>query len=218
MKSKRINVIKSTQILLLITLTVFLTSCDILQQATALHTFTKCKFRLKTVEDITLSGIRIQEKNSFSDLTFSDAAKVTQSLLNGTLSLSFTLNVEGKNPNEKTASLNKFEWILYIDDIEMTRGTTNQKVTIPANNGTCILPLSISVDLKKVLTKESTDALLNFGFNLAGAGNRPSRITVKAKPTILVMGKAIDYPGYINITNEFSSDANNNDGVGTIRL
>lgn len=195
----------------------FFVSCDVIQQAKALHAFTKCKFRLKTIQNITLSGINIQEKKSFSDLTFGDAANITQSLLNGTLPLSFTLNIEGKNPNNKNAALNKFEWILYIDDIEMTNGTTNQTVTIPANNGTGILPLAIKVDLKKVLNKESTDALLNFGFNLAGSGNRPSRITVKAKPTVYIMEKPIDYPGYIKISNEFSSNGNN-DGVGTIRL
>ncbi len=197
---KHVRIILSLVIILLT-----FNSCDVLQQATELHTLTKCKFRLNTVENITLAGVDVQHKKSFSDLTFQDAAKLTQALLSGDLPLSFILNIEAKNPNNKPAAMNKFDWILFIDDIEMTRGSTTKRIEIPANNGTGILPLYLGFDLLDILSGESRDAVLNFGFNLAGAGNAPTRITVKAKPTIYVSGQSIDYPGYITINNDFSS-------------
>ncbi len=211
---KFLSAIKNAILVLIVIIAIF--SCDVLQQASELHTFTKCKFRLKSVDDITLAGINIQDKESFSDLTLSDAAKVTQTLLGGSLPLSFTLNIEGKNPNNKKAALNKLDWILFIDDIEMTSGTNSERVEIPANNGTGILPLFINIDLKKVLSKETQSSLLNFGFNLAGGGGKPTRIMVKAKPTVYITGQPIKYPGYIKIREEFSSD--NNKSTNEIKL
>jgi hypothetical protein len=39
--------------------------------------------------------------------------------------------------------------------------------------------------------------------NLAGSGNRPSRITLKAKPSVVVGGVTFPYPDYITIQNDF---------------
>jgi hypothetical protein len=100
-------------------------------------------------------------------------------------------------------------WILYIDDIEMTQGVVNQRVEIPPNGGSSVIPVNISVNLMEVLRGESGDALLNFGFNVAGTGDRPTRILMKLKPTIYIGSSEIEYPGYINVKTEFTSgDAN----------
>jgi len=119
--------------------------------------------------------------------------------------LNFTLNVEVKNPNPGTAGLTKLDWILFIDDIQMVSGVNEQRVQIPGNGGTGTIPLTIGVNLKEVLKGKSGDAIANFGLNLAGAGNKPTRITLKAKPTIMVGSQYIAYPGYLTVQNEFTS-------------
>jgi len=83
-------------------------SCDILQQ---MVTFTKCEFKMNSLTNTKLVGIDIQNKNSFSDLSFMDAANATKTLLGGELPLSFNLNIETKNPNASTAAMQKMEWI-----------------------------------------------------------------------------------------------------------
>jgi LEA14-like dessication related protein len=115
------------------------------------------------------------------------------------------LNIEGRNPNAASAGLNKLDYILLIDDIEMTRGILDQSFVIPPNNGSTVIPLQLTFDLKKVLTGKSLDAVMNFGLNLAGVGNKPTRIKVKLKPTILVGAVQLQYPGYIAIGTDFSS-------------
>ena len=119
--------------------------------------------------------------------------------------LSFQLNLEGKNPNSEPAGLNKLEWILFIDDIQMTSGSLNQAFTIPLGNGIAQIPINLNFDLKKVLAGKSLDAMVNFGFNLAGAGNKPTRIMIKLKPTIMIGTFALTYPGYIKVKTEFTS-------------
>jgi len=179
-------------------------SCDILQQAQQMGALAKCDFRLQSVNQLSLAGINVQNIHKLSDLTYLDAAKLTAAVASGNFPLDFTLNVEAKNPNSSAAGLTKIDWILLIDNIEMTRGAVNQQVSIPANNGIAVIPMKMHVDLKQALSGKSADAILNFGLNLAGAGNKPTRFTMKLQPTINVASFPITYPGYITIGTEFS--------------
>lgn len=187
------------------TATVF-SACDILDQARQVAILSKCEFRLSSVDQLKLAGVNIQQVKKLSDLNLMDAAKITTAAVSGSsLPLNFTLNVEVKNPNAGTAGLTKLDWILFIDDIQMVSGVNEQRVQIPGNGGTGTIPLSIGVNLKEVLKGKSGDAIANFGLNLAGAGNKPTRITLKAKPTIMVGSQYIAYPGYLTVQNEFTS-------------
>ena len=60
--------------------------------------------------------------NQLSDLNMFDAAKIASAVGSQQFPLDFTLNIEAKNPNTSTAGMTKIDWILLIDDIEMTRG------------------------------------------------------------------------------------------------
>ena len=179
-------------------------SCEILQQAQQIGNLTKCDFRLQSVNQLYLAGINVQNIHKLSDLSFMDAGKLTAAAATGNFPLDFTLNVEAKNPNSSAAGLTKMDWILLIDDIEMTRGLVDQQVTIPANNGISVIPMKMHIDLKQALSGKSADAVLNFGLNLAGAGNKPTRFTMKLQPTINVGSFPITYPGYITVNTEFS--------------
>ena len=102
-------------------------SCTTLQQ---MANIVNCDFRMKSLTDPKLAGVNIQSKNSLSAMSFSDVSKLTGAYLNKNIPLSFNLNIEAKNPNSQPAILNKFDWILTIDDIEMTSGTNTNQVNI----------------------------------------------------------------------------------------
>ena len=192
--------------LALVAITTIFAGCDILEQVTQVANLTKCEFRLKTVDQLKLAGVDIQHIDQFSDLKLMDAARITTAIASGgSLPLTFNLNVEAKNPNGSIAGMNRLDWILFIDDIQMVSGVNEDRIQIPGNGGTAVLPLSIAVNLKEALKGKSGDAIANFGMNLAGTGNRPTRITLKAKPTIMVGNQSIAYPGYLTIQNEFTS-------------
>ncbi|MEN8123169.1 MAG: LEA type 2 family protein [Bacteroidota bacterium] len=176
-------------------------SCDILQQ---MVTFTKCEFKMNSLTNTKLVGMDIQNKNSFSDLSFIDAAKVTTTLLSGDLPLTFNLNIDAKNPNTSTAAMQKMDWIVYIDDIKITTGVMDQQVTIPPG-ATQNIPIAIKLNLKEVFNNKTKTALLNFGFNLADAGNYPTRVKLDIKPTINVGGIPLQYPGYFTLKKDFGA-------------
>jgi hypothetical protein len=198
MFSKKILLIASISFLAIFT------SCDVLNQVTQMSNLTKCDFRLESVQQLTLAGINVQNVKKISDLNMFDAAKIASAVASQQFPLDFTLNVEAKNPNASVAGMTRVDWILLIDDIEMTRGILDKQVTIPANNGSVIIPMQMHIDLHKALSGKSADAVLNFGMNLAGSGNKPTRFTLQMKPTITVNGFPITYPGYLNVKTEFS--------------
>jgi hypothetical protein len=187
-------------------LLMLMTSCDVLNQVNQMSNLAKCEFRLQSVQQLNLAGINVQNVKKLSDLNYMDAAKLAAAVATQQFPLDFTLNIEAKNPNTSAAGMTKIDWILLIDDIEMTQGILDKQVTIPANNGSAIIPMQIHVDLKKALSGKGADAIINFGMNLAGAGNQPTRFTLKMKPTITVNGFPITYPGYLSVKTEFSSN------------
>ncbi len=180
-----------------------ISSCDVLQQVSQMSNLVKCDFRLASVQQLNLAGINVQNIKSMSDLNLMDAGKLTKAVISQQFPLDFTLNIEAKNPNPSNAGITKLDWVLLIDDIEMTRGIIDKQVTIPANNGTAIIPMHMNVDLKKALSGKSANAIINFGLNLAGSGNKPTRFTLQLKPTIDVGGFPMTYPGYLNVKTEF---------------
>ena len=198
---------KSVRKLLVISLTslVFISSCDVVKQVNQVANLSKCDFRLESVQQLNLAGINVQNIKSLSDLSMLDAAKLTAAFSSQQFPLDFTLHVEAKNPNTSAAGLTKIDWMLLIDDIEMTQGVVDKQVTIPANNGIAIIPVQMHVDLKKALSGKSADAIINFGLNLAGSGSKPTRFTLRMKPTITVNGIPVTYPGYLNVKTEYAS-------------
>ena len=179
-----------------------LNSCSFLKEVTA---FGKCDFRVTTLENPRLAGVDVSDINQFSDIPFSDMGVITASILRGSLPLNFTLNIEARNPNPATAAMNRLEYIAMIDDVEIATGSLNQRVEIPANGGVTTIPLQLGTDIFELLQGESRQALVNFGLNLADAGNRPTRVGIKVKPTIIIGAVEIQYPGYYKLDYEFSS-------------
>ncbi len=181
---------------------IILTSCSAIKE---LISFTKCEFRLKSLESIRLAGVSLQGKSSISDFKLSDIASFTQHALRGSVPLDMIMNIEARNPNQQSAAINRVEWIAYIDDVEMMTGTVNERVVVPANNGTGVIPLHIQFDMKKILKSSTGNAVANLALTLMDVGNRESRFVVKIKPTILVGSFDLEYPGYFTVSKEFTS-------------
>lgn len=184
-----------------------LSSCKVLDQANEMRTFAKCDFRLKEVSKVSLAGVDVTGVDQFSDLNFSQASNISMNAMKGELPLFMVLDIEVRNPNDQKASMNRFLWELYVDDQLITNGKVTKDLKVPPDGGTAVLPVDISMDLFEVLTGESADAIINFGMNLSGNGTGvPSRIKLRAKPTIYVAMTLVDYPGWITVEQEFGSE------------
>jgi hypothetical protein len=180
------------------------TRCDVARQARMASNLANCDFRINSVDHVVLAGVELQNIRSVSDLGISDVALILGGFTSPVFPLSLQLNIEGRNPNPKEAGINKLEWILFIDDIQMTSGIVDQPFII-APNSTSAIAVQVGLDLKQVLSGKSANAMLNFCMNLTGVGDKPTRFKIKLKPTILVGGTALRYPGYITVNTTYAS-------------
>ena len=179
--------------LLFAALLVTLPGCDVMKEFGGAYNITQCKYSFNSISGVNLAGTNISK-----NFALSDAFRLT-SMLTGnssSLPLSFALNVDVMNPNNSAALLHGLEYILNIDGVQFSTGTTNQSLNIPAG-GTQVLPLSIGVDLIQLMKGESKDAVVNIAKNIIGIGDKKSGITIQLKPTFMIAGKAIKSPSYI---------------------
>ncbi len=190
------------RISVLLGLGIMAAGCGILDQLLQLQAFARCEFRLVSVENTRLAGIGITGKKSTRDFGARDALAFSAAVAGGALPLSFTLNIEARNPNPQTAAMNRMAWILLIDGQEMTRGEVDRRGEI-AGNGTAGLPLTMEVDMRQVLSGQSLDAMVNLAFNVAGEGTHPTRVTLRVRPSIMVGSQSMDFPDYITVTAEY---------------
>jgi LEA14-like dessication related protein len=158
---------------------------------------------MESLKNPAVAGINVSNIKSFSDFSFLQAGKITTAYLGGNIPLDFTLNIEAKNPNTTVARMAQFDWIVNIDDIQIATGTNHSEYVIPGNDGKTLIPLKISVNLLDVINKDSKDALVNFGLNLADASDKPSRVSLQIKPTVYVGSMPVTYPGFIDLGTEF---------------
>ena len=191
---------KKIRILLL--LVAFLPGCSILSELTALS---KCEFSFHSAQDPVVSGINVMQIRDYTDLRFLDAQRVAANILQKKLPFGITANIAVKNPGFTDAALNHIEWIAYIDDMEISRGKLQERVTIAANGGTAIVPLRIETDLFEYLEGDNPQAMLNFALNLVDAGGQPTRLSLKIKPSVYIGSTLVPYHDYFTISKEFRS-------------
>jgi hypothetical protein len=182
--------------------TLFFSSCDVLRQVEEMTALSSCKFRIHTVTDINLAGVNVSNIQSFSDIRPLDVLQLTNAVLNNQLPLNFNLNLQVNNPNNQTASMNKLDWILFIDDLQMLNGSIQERFTTEPNS-TATLPVNIAFNLAEVLQGKQGEKIIDFALGLADGSGKTSRVMVKLKPYIMVSGRNLDYPGWIEVRNDF---------------
>ncbi len=190
------------KIVLLGVLIFLLNGCSILSELAA---FTKCEFRLLSLQEPALCGIDVSQKSFWSDFSFMEGQIIAGQLLKKSLPFEITVNVEVRNPGASVAAVNSIQWIAFIDDLQVAQGTIHERVEVPPSGGVNKIPLRIQADLIDYLEGDNPRAMLNFALNLVNAGDQASQMTMKIKPSVLIGSQSIQYPDYFIITKEFKS-------------
>ncbi len=184
--------------LLVLALVIF--SCDVAKQAVGgAYNLTQCQYSYNSISSLNLGGVDLQNVNSLTSLNPLSAASLLSAFSKSSLPLQFTLNLNVKNPGAQSAALSGLQYILEIDNVQMTEGILNQQLSVPAG-GTSGLPVQMSFDLKKVLSGQSADAVKNMAYNFVGLSDTPSKVTVKLRPSMSIGGQVVTSPVYIPVS------------------
>ncbi len=179
-------------------------SCTMLKEiGQAVANLSRCKFKLDSISDFSLAGVSLAGKTS---LTVSDGVKLAGAFARNEFPAAFNLNVAALNPNDGTggtsksnATLTSLAWKLIIDNTMTVNGDIPSPIVIPGTGQQVILPLHMSLDLAKFFKDKGYESLINLALALGGANSSPSRVTLRAKPTIRTDFGPITYPGEIDI-------------------
>lgn len=206
---------KKIKILILVIIAVYFSAANFgcTGALDALSNLQRLQFKLGKVNGFTLSGVRLDNKRSISDISLLDAANLVASFTRGQLPASFTLNVLAKNPNDGTggtkntsAILKSLAWRLFVDSKETINGNIGSNIEIPGVGQETTIPITMSLDLVKFFKDQGYENILNLALALGGVSGSSSRLTLKATPTVDTFLGPITYPGEITIVDkEFRS-------------
>lgn len=173
------------------------------KQMGAVKAFSECQFRIKEIKNVTLGG------TPAGDLMKASALPVMLSQFSAeTLMLNFTIVIEVKNPNPVSASMNRVDWILVLDDIEMLRGVITEKVSLPPGPiSIADMPMLIELDVKKMFSSRSARSMIKLTASLAGIGEQTTQIKMRVKPTLEIAGVDYELADYLDVSKEFSAES-----------
>jgi hypothetical protein len=183
-----------------------LSQCGIQEQVQQAKAFKNVDVRLASVDQATVGGVNVLNLRQAGDLGTAERALLAAAATAGNLPLRMRVNLEFRNPNSETAALNEFDYIALIDDKEVAKGHTNQRIEVPASGGMVMAPVLIESDLRKAMGEQSGESLANFALGLTDRDREPLRFTLKLKPTFITSsGKRISPPGYSKVEKEFTA-------------
>lgn len=178
-------------------------SCGISRKIDVLE---KCTYSIKTADSVYLAGKDVSKlfKNKKFDLN--NVPGLALALFRKNIPLSANVKISITNPNQKTAVINQFDYIILIKGQELAAGSVDRKISIESG-ATGIVPVQINSNVYSFLSNRKTmDELIAFlGGTESGPGEKKSLVTLKIRPSFMVGKKSIKYPGYINIEKELSS-------------
>jgi hypothetical protein len=171
-------------------------SCATLQQVAALR---RVDFHLDRVSGATLAGVRLEGKDSYSDLGTTDIARLVAAVALKNVPLSMTVHVEGENPpeNSVTARLVQMDWTLFIDDVETVSGRLDREYQFLPGQPTDV-PVLVELDLWDFFSGRAED-LFSLALGATGARGGTMNIALRARPTIQTPIGPIRYPSPITI-------------------
>jgi hypothetical protein len=187
------------------------TSCGVSRQVSEAKAFGDCKYKIASADSIYLGGIDVREfRNikSISDLDLARYPRLGLALLRKDVPLDLRVNLDINNPTRKKAAINQLEYKVLLTNSEIFNGFLNEKIEVYPGSGSTRVPVKLSANVYKLLTNDATrDEFINMILALSGkSGSKPTKFTVKVKPTLDLAGKQINYPGYLTFDQEITTD------------
>lgn len=193
------------KIVLLSVLVLSLFSCGINKQAQQIKALEKCDYKLLNATAITVAGTDINKLINKQSIDLVNVPALALGYLRKDIPLRTTLNLQISNPSNELAAINNFDYIILINRQEIANGTVNQAVSIGAGQNVNV-PVQLNANIYQFLADGKTlQDITSFLSGAAKGTEQKGLVTLRIKPSIMVGGNLIKYPGYITIDKEISS-------------
>lgn len=193
--------------IVLICLTVMtVMGCGVNKQAQQIKALENCRYRIVSAENLSVAGADVKKIVSGQDINLASLPGLAFGLLRRDVPFRARLNMEISNPSGNLAAINQFEYKVLINKQELANGFVNQQVSIPAGQSV-VVPVDLNVNVYQFISNQKVMSeisdFLRGGAN--GGSERKGLVTLKIRPSIMVGGVLVKYPGFISIDKEVSS-------------
>ena len=187
---------RTRRTLALAALTAGLAGCATLRQITALR---RVDFSIAGVEDGRLAGVELRRIASYDDLSMVEIGRIALAVTRRDVPLDFRVIVRADNPadNRTAATMVRLAWTLLLDDRETINGVLDTTVTMPPGQ-TAYIPVPMRLNLRQFFDGPA-QSLVDLAASVAGLSSHPTRVTIRAVPTINTPLGPITYPSPITI-------------------
>ncbi len=199
------KLIKKYYVLLFI-FSVAISSCTVPQ---IISSIPNLKYKIKSANNFSLADIPLSGKNKIKDFNPFDLIKLTAAAATKSISLTMTINLEIKNPGNKSEGkssystlLKSFPWKLYLNNKEAVSGNIAKPLAIPTPGNSKVIPIKVTINIFKFISNNSISDILNLILKASNTGGKSTRIKLIAQPTFETFAGDFKWPNIITIVNQ----------------
>jgi len=189
------------KIILLCFAAVTILGCGVNKQAQQIKALERCTYKVLSASNLTVAGTDVKRLVDNQDFNIGSLPALAFGLLRKDVPMRATLNLEITNPTGDLAAINQFDYKVLINNQELVDGFVNQQVSIPSGQS-IVVPVALNVNVYQFISNQKVMSEIS---DFLKGGDRKGLVTLKIKPSIMIGGTVVKYPGYITIDKEFSS-------------
>ncbi len=192
-------------ILIISVFAIFLASCSVYQTYVNLS---KLQFKISGVDNLVLGNVKINKQSKISDFSFGEVLQLGTLLAQNKMPITFTLNVNAKNPNngngypQTDITIDSFPWELQFKKSKILSGNISSPLVVPGKGNETTIPLEISFDLLSFFNGENSEYFLDLALAISGKGKDSSELILIANPVLGTPFGKLSYPTPIKITRD----------------
>ncbi|HHL57424.1 MAG TPA: hypothetical protein ENJ14_00585 [Bacteroidetes bacterium] len=177
----------------------WLTSCDVLEQASDVVQFAQCDFSIDRVGMDEAGGVSLSKIQNLGDINPLDIISLTQQVRMGNLPVTMDVAIKATNNQSLKAGISGLDWELYMKDTKYGGGKLNQAVEVLPGQSTTF-PVSVSFNLLKLVTTNNLQQVMDLVLHMNDREKlKQLDIKLQLKPYYKVGSSVQEYPGYITI-------------------
>lgn len=182
-----------------------LVGCTINQQTKEIKALANCQYRIFSIDELYVAGTKVEKLIERKKFDPASIPSLAFGFLNQDIPLKANVTVEIINTTDMTASIQEFDYELFINQHELTKGTYDQPITISAGDTTRV-PVTLTANVYSFLANDSIRNQIQQFLQATQQGiEKKATLTIKIKPGILIGKQIIKLPRAISINRDLSN-------------
>jgi hypothetical protein len=157
------------------------------------------EFHIDGATGATLAGVKLDGVQDARDLQPLEVLTIAEAVRRGSVPLRFDLHVGADNPGDAAYDLRleKLEWTMLLEERETVSGVLERNIVL-APAATTDIPVPVELDLMEFFEEGASD-LVQLALRLTGSEAEPTRVKLRARPTVRTPFGPMRFPSEITI-------------------